>query len=166
MTPGRTWTMPRRRWVGMPCGGTRPPARCDLFEQPSFAKSPFNKLMTCRHRPDNVSEDLRTCIGSWHVACYPVCANTASKDIFRPNSVHHCLLQEKLETHAAGGEAGGDDLDDDFAAGSSEDGESGDDSGSGSGDECDEEGAGPLQRRQRERAAGDHELQARLRWGR
>lgn len=78
----------------------------------------------------------------------------------------HCLPQEKLETHAAGGEAGGDDLDDDFAAGSSGGEESGDDAGSGSGDESDEEGAGPLQRRQRERAAGDHELQARLRWGR
>jgi hypothetical protein len=74
--------------------------------------------------------------------------------------------QEKLETQSAGGEAGGDDLDDDFAAGSSGDeGESGDDGGSGSEGESDEEGAGPLQRRQRERAAGDHELQARLRWG-
>lgn len=71
-------------------------------------------------------------------------------------------LQEKQEIRTANHEGGGDDLDDDFAAGSGSDGESGS-GGSGSGDSEDEEGAGPLQRRQRERAAGDHELQARLR---
>jgi hypothetical protein len=72
------------------------------------------------------------------------------------------LPQEKQEAHAADGEAGGDDLDDDFATGSDSGGESGTDAGSGSNDDSDDEGAGPLQRR---RAAGDHELQARLRWG-
>lgn len=48
---------------------------------------------------------------------------------------------------------GGDDMEDDF---------DGDSSDGGSSDSS-EEGYGPLQKRQRTRAAGDHELQASLR---
>lgn len=75
--------------------------------------------------------------------------------------IHECS-QEKQEVRKSDHEAGGDDLDDDFAAGSgSGEEESGSEDG-GDGD-SDEDGSGALQRRQKERAAGDHELQARLR---
>ena len=64
---------------------------------------------------------------------------------------------------------GGDDLDENFELSGDEDGSGasegsgGDESGGedGSGDDAD----GPLQRRQKQRAAGDHELQASFRCG-
>lgn len=74
----------------------------------------------------------------------------------------HLRPQEKEPKDIAEHEGGGDDLDDDFAAGSSS--ESGEDDGSGSEEEDSDAEAGPLQRRQKARAAGDEELQARLRW--
>jgi hypothetical protein len=121
--------------------------------------------MICAQAPSQVLIILRICMHHSIYRLIRLCQHRRHSGT-ESRTFKHFLLQEKLETHAAGGEAGGDDLDDDFAAGSSENGESGDEGSSGSGDESDGEGAGPLQRRQRERAAGDHELQARLRWGR
>jgi hypothetical protein len=63
---------------------------------------------------------------------------------------------------------GGDDLDENFALSDDEQAGASDGSQDGKGSEEDTSGDGadgPLQRRQKQRAAGDHELQARFRSG-
>ncbi len=61
---------------------------------------------------------------------------------------------------------GGDDLDENFELSNEagdEDASSGDSEGDGEGSGSDDAGDGPLQKRQKQRAAGDHELQAKFR---
>ena len=95
----------------------------------------------------------------------PICPHKIAVDIW-----YRCILLTRRRERSKAG-MGGDDLDENFelsdeADEDASDGGSGDgsaDEDGGEGSESDEAGDGPLQRRQKQRAAGYHELQARFR---